>query len=116
MPDNGAGEEDPANLSKEKITIPAQSSNKPAAITMEDIPSPRFLELSGSRLVKERARTLMASLFAIVFLLTLAGSFAGSLMSRWGDVRDWLQVVLPAETGLFGSVLGFYFGSHERSD
>jgi hypothetical protein len=29
----------------------------------------------------------------------------------WLHVKDWLLVVLPPETGLFGSALGFCFGS-----
>jgi hypothetical protein len=83
-------------------------------ITLKDILRPELKPLTG-RLVKERARTLLAGTFALAFLLTLCASFVGSL-TKWGPVKDWLQVVLPAETALFGSALGFYFGSNTDAD
>jgi hypothetical protein len=37
--------------------------------------------------------------------------------SVWPDAKDWLQALLPAETALLGSAIGFYFGSkHGPSD
>lgn len=115
MVDNQLTEQESENIPIQ-ANIPQQPLNGPPGITMQDIPSPQIRKLSGSRLVQERARSFLASTFAVAFLLTLAGGFAGSLTAHWSDVKDWLQVVLPAETGLFGSALGFYFGSREHPD
>ena len=90
--------------------VPQQPAPGPNEIRLKDIYRPELKPLTA-RLVKERARTLLAGTFALAFLLTLCASFVGSL-TKWGPVKDWLQVVLPAETGLFGSALGFYFGSN----
>jgi hypothetical protein len=71
----------------------------------------------SARLYKERTRTWLAFTFSGAFLLTIAFSYAGAILGphRWAPVRDWLQIMLPAETGLFGSALGFYFGSNAGS-
>lgn len=68
-------------------------------------------------LFKEGARTLLAVTFAAAFLATLVCSFVGAIIGhgKWVNVKDWLQIMLPAETGLFGSALGFYFGSASAS-
>jgi hypothetical protein len=69
------------------------------------------------RWFKEGTRTLLAMTFAGALLLTIICSFIGAILGppRWGPVRDWLQIMLPAETGLFGSALGFYFASSASS-
>jgi hypothetical protein len=94
--------------------VPQQPAPGHPEITLKDIYRPELKPLTA-RLVKERARTLLAGTFALAFLFTLCASFVGSL-TKWGPVKDWLQVVLPAETGLFGSALGFYFGSNTDAD
>lgn len=58
-----------------------------------------------------RARLLIAMSFAFAFLAILGASYAGILFHHPAAMKDWLQSVLPAETGLFGSAVGFYFGS-----
>ena len=94
--------------------IPHQAKKGTTEVTLSMI---RQLQLRplNARLVKERARALLVSTFALAFLFTLAASFAGSL-AKWSSAKDWLQVVLPAETGLFGSALGFYFGNSREGD
>jgi hypothetical protein len=61
------------------------------------------------RLTKERTRTILIWTFAATFFFILAGSLAGAFLKS-GPVGNWLQNVLPAETALFGSAIGFYFG------
>src|SRR6266568_1270338 len=89
--------------------IPHQAKKGPAEVVTLSKIRPLQLRPLNVRLVKERARTLLASTFA------LGASFAGSL-TAWSSVKDWLQVVLPAETGLFGSAMGFYFGNSRDAD
>jgi len=36
---------------------------------------------------------------------------AASWPSHWAQTKEMLQTILPALTGLIGSVIGFYFGS-----
>ncbi len=95
--------------------IPHQAKKGPAEVVTLSKIRPLQLRPLNVRLVKERARTLLASTFALAFLFTLGASFAGSL-TAWSSVKDWLQVVLPAETGLFGSAMGFYFGNSRDAD
>jgi hypothetical protein len=36
---------------------------------------------------------------------------AASWPDHWAQTKEMLQAILPALTGLIGSVIGFYFGS-----
>jgi hypothetical protein len=87
-------------------------ANDRKPLVLDDIIYPANRPYSA-RLYKERTRTLLASTFCGAFLLTLIFSFVGAIVGghRWASLRDWLQIMLPAETGLFGSALGFYFAS-----
>jgi hypothetical protein len=51
---------------------------------------------------------LLSMLGWIVVLACIASS---SSPDHWAQTKEMLQMVLPALTGLIGSVLGFYFGS-----
>jgi hypothetical protein len=93
-----------------------------AGTAPEPVPSIRRIRYPDASpyyagLFKEGARTLLAVTFALAFLVTLVCSFVGAMLGpgKWAAVRDWLQIMLPAETGLFGSALGFYFGSSSAS-
>lgn len=39
---------------------------------------------------------------------------SSSWPAHWSQTKEMLQIVLPAVTGLIGSVIGFYFGSTEN--
>jgi hypothetical protein len=86
-------------------------------------PKQNFLVLSGPkrgfRIVPEDSdvRLLLAIGFSTLFALTvlvalvlpfLPGRDSGT---TWATLKEVLSVLLPAETGLLGSILGFYFGS-----
>jgi hypothetical protein len=98
-------------------SVPAQAPTlEPASgarYILHTFTEPEYRGLANRR-TQERARMLLACVFAAAFLGTLGGSFFGAVSPHWGSVKDWLQVVLPAETGLFGTALGFYFGSRDR--
>ena len=57
-----------------------------------------------------RAMLALAAL-ALVFTTVIMAFLATAGTVRWTAAKEWLQVVLPAETGILGSVLGFYFGA-----
>lgn len=72
---------------------------------------------TNERITRERVRWVLASILAGMFLLTVAAAFAGAVWdSHWANVKEWLQAVLPAETAILGSAVGFYFGTQRASD
>jgi hypothetical protein len=62
-------------------------------------------------------RLILAIIFSFLFALTIAMSIAFTFWpgvdstKTWNTMKDVLGVLLPAETGLLGTILGFYFGS-----
>jgi hypothetical protein len=89
-------------------SVPPQAGSGSPENTLRQVRRPELKPLDA-RLRRERARNILVGTFAVSLLFTLGASFAGALM-KWTPVKDWLQLVLPAETALFGSALGFYFG------
>jgi len=68
-------------------------------------------EMAGRELV----RTVLALAAFVLVALTVWWAYAASQDGQWGAAKEWLQVVLPAETGILGSALGFYFGSRHSA-
>ena len=65
-------------------------------------------------LKRERVRGALTVGLFVVFAVTIAVCLAVVALadaSRWETVKDLLQILLPAETGLLGSAAGFYFGT-----
>lgn len=73
----------------------------------------------GWRVVTEDSdvRLLLAVGFSCLFAITVLAALTIPFLpgrdtkATWETVKEILSVLLPAETGLLGSVLGFYFGS-----
>jgi hypothetical protein len=73
----------------------------------------------GWRIIPEDAdvRLLLAIGFSILFGLTVAAAIiipffvAKDPKTSWETMKEVLSILLPAETGLLGSILGFYFGT-----
>jgi hypothetical protein len=73
----------------------------------------------GWRVVTEDSdvRLLLAVGFSCLFAITVLAAFIIPFLpgrdtkATWETVKEILSVLLPAQTGLLGSVLGFYFGS-----
>jgi fructose-specific phosphotransferase system IIC component len=58
-----------------------------------------------------RDMTLVA-FFAVLLALTIVLVYLGPLSGQpWAQIMQWLQVILPVETVLLGSTVGFYFGN-----
>jgi hypothetical protein len=70
-------------------------------------------QVTGERLGREIVRALLALLALALVFMTVFLAYRASQGDRWPSAREWLQAVLPAETGILGSVLGFYFGAHQ---
>ena|SRR5258705_7786631 len=74
----------------------------------------------------ELARILLASMFAVIFgatvwiamhstsITVVEENGKKSSTDNWTNMKELLQILLPAETALLGSAVGFYFGSQQR--
>lgn len=82
--------------------------------------APRFVETDqgrrffGEGVRDELVRSALALLFAAIFLLTIVLSYLHLKGATWTHAKDWLQLLLPAETALIGSATGFYFGQRRK--
>lgn len=62
-------------------------------------------------------RTIITCSFIFIFGLTILASFAIVIWfnSNWASAKELVQLLLPAETALMGSAIGFYFGSQKAN-
>jgi len=49
------------------------------------------------------------------WVIVWASIESASWPNHWAQTKEMLQTILPAITGLLGSVIGFYFGSNTNS-
>ena len=57
---------------------------------------------------------ILVGFFAVLLSLTIVLVYLAPLSGQpWAQTMQWLQVILPVETVLLGSTVGFYFG-HRR--
>lgn len=65
--------------------------------------------------LQELVRSSLALIFAALLGLTIVWAFleTGKSDLRWSHTKELLEVILPAETALLGSAVGFYFGSRK---
>jgi hypothetical protein len=125
MAADGGGPPDPSNSG----TFPQNASERPsptgagqnAPITPPELPKASVRDFKKQEDSDVRAR--LAYVLAIIFGATILISF-GLLMfalneqldaPHWGPAKDLISNLLAAETGLFGTVLGFYFGGKAAS-
>jgi|ERR1017187_480608 hypothetical protein len=54
-------------------------------------------------------------LFILAIVVVWSCVETASWPDHWEHTKEMLQIILPALTGLIGSVLGFYFGSGGKS-
>jgi hypothetical protein len=60
------------------------------------------------------ADLILVGFFAVLLALTIVLAYGSPLFGQnWAQIMQWLQVILPVETVLLGSAVGFYFG-HRR--
>jgi hypothetical protein len=71
----------------------------------------------ASARARERTRALMAGISLLLVFVTVIMAWVSTwaFHSDWSNAESWLQAVLPAETAIVGSAIGFYFGER-RSD
>jgi len=50
------------------------------------------------------------------YLVVFASIESTSWPQHWQQTKEMLQIIMPAITGIIGTVIGFYFGSAGRRD
>jgi hypothetical protein len=54
----------------------------------------------------------LVGFFAALLALTIVLAYGSPILGQsWAQIMQWLQVILPVETVLLGSAIGFYFGN-----
>jgi hypothetical protein len=79
--------------------------------TVEDPVDPRTKWVDPSRIAWRQEGT--RGLIAMILLALLGIALVGSLLTAgsWAEMKELLEIWLPALTGLLGSAVGFYFGT-----
>jgi hypothetical protein len=59
-------------------------------------------------------RGTLALMLVLIFFVTILGSFIAAIMlpnpESWNNTKELLDVIIPIETGLLGTVFGYFFG------
>ena len=90
----------------------------PPATWNVSTPQPR---LQLTPYIQEKQQDYVRLTFTVGLLLMFAWVIvwasieSASWPSHWDQTKDMLQIILPALTGLIGSVSGFYFGSRNNT-
>src|SRR4051812_15527070 len=59
-----------------------------------------------------RTREILAYLLFLLFAVSVIGAFVYvDSKESWDRAKEFLQIAIPAEIGLLGAAVGFYFGS-----
>ena len=66
---------------------------------------------------REGVRSTLATILLGCFVLTVGTTLVAALIypDRIESLKEVLLILLPAETGLLGSALGFYFASEAKN-
>jgi hypothetical protein len=110
--------------------VPPATANVPSAggpTTSGPPPTPTWnVSTAQPRLqltpyIQEKQQDYVRLTFTVGLLLMFgwvivwASIESASWPSHWEQTKDMLQIILPALTGLIGSVSGFYFGSRNNT-
>jgi hypothetical protein len=64
--------------------------------------------------MQRSADIILVGFFAVLLALTIVLAYGSPLFGQnWAQIMQWLEIILPVETVLLGSAVGFYFG-HRR--
>jgi hypothetical protein len=91
-----------------------QSSGPPAPAVVTEATDDVVLSAAQLRRTDYVRAGLTFGLLAIFALVLGFAGFETSNDKVWANAKEFLNIALPAVSGLLGSVIGFYFGS--RSD
>ena len=77
---------------------------------------------SPQPITDQGVRLWLAVCFGLVFLITIMGAMTitfwpvpgRSVGEAWLTMKELLAYVVPAETGIIGTIIGFYFGTRNQ--
>ena len=77
----------------------------------------RPVRLALLEVIREVMRAALALIFSLILFLTIWWGFSNVTEAQtvWDNTSAFLELLLPAETALLGSAVGFYFGTSTRS-
>ena len=88
-----------------------------ASVTDKPVTPLRVVPPSAPRtsLIEDSLGKFITVTAFLLFVGTVGYAAAAALVSpeAWSRTKEILQIALPAETGLTGAVVGFYFGTHK---
>ena len=108
------------------MTTPGQPPPEPPPIEDVTLDLTPFVNVPATPGLSPQARTIqekqenvrgrLAQGLTIIFAVVLILPFVLHMFSpdSWDNAQEWLQVTLPAITGLLGSAMGFYFGQRNN--
>ncbi len=78
----------------------------------QEVPAPGVKQYSPER-QRDLVRLVVTCgmLLMLAYLVVFATLESASSPAHWTQTKEMLQILLPALTGIFGTVIGFYFGT-----
>ncbi len=111
MTDANAGDIEPLDRPK-GITTSTDDTASGAGVVVSK--TARLTEIPAQ---EAAVRATLAYIFSVIFGATVALGFISSMTGYgWANTRELLQLLLPAETALLGSAVGFYFGTRKSGN
>jgi hypothetical protein len=97
------------------VSVPLEVIPSPA-VSARDVPEKPLG--AGDKIYSPERQRDRVRLVVAVGLLTILGYVvvfstfeASSYPAHWSQTKEMLQIILPALTGVIGTVIGFYFGT-----
>lgn len=102
-----------ADLTLDLTQNQADGASRPHRV----VPYAQFNQVSqAERWDKVRKYVTLGLLAMFGWVVVWASIESKSWPDHWAQTKEMLQTILPAVTGLLGSVIGFYFGSNANSN
>ena len=107
------GDDAPHGTSLPLEVLPASRSAGPRAVSIK--PENDLKPYSPER-QRDYVRLVVACglLLILGYVVIFATVEASSYPQHWTQTKEMLQIILPALTGVIGTVIGFYFGTTTR--
>jgi hypothetical protein len=85
-----------------------QQAESTSTVTLSTLLTPDVQETADTK--REKTRAWLAYLFASLFTVTVLGALLAAATGKYtSSMAEVLDFVLPAETAVLGTAIGFYF-------
>jgi hypothetical protein len=107
----GTSTDDVEPLDPPKGITTSATDVPPDVVTVSVTRAPELRELPPQ---EATVRASLAYYFTWLFVATVVAGFVSSITGYgWASTKEFLQLILPAETALLGSAVGFCFGTRK---